>query len=60
MQDRLEEITLLVNGQQSFSYTLSTGRNYAVGYWLKILHYIHYKLEEITPLVTGVKSYIKH
>lgn len=39
MQDRLEEITLLVNGQQSFSYTLSTGRNYAVGYRYKILQY---------------------
>ena len=39
MQDRLEEITLLVNGRKSFSYTLSTGRNYAVGYWYKIVQY---------------------
>ena len=34
------------------------GRNYAISYWRKILQYIIYRLEEITPLVTGVKSYI--
>ena len=27
-------------------------------YWRKIYHYIYHRLEEITPLVTGVKSYI--
>ena len=48
MQDRLEEITLLVNGQQSFSYTLSTGRNYAVGYW--------YKSYSMNLLLTGPAS----
>ena len=37
-----------------------TGRNYAVSYWRKILQCIHHRLEEITPLVTGVKSYSIH
>ena len=37
--------------------TLPTERNYAISYWRKIVQYIHYRLEEITPLVSGVKSY---
>ena len=36
---------------------LPTEKNYAVNYWRKIFQYIHYRLEEITPVVNGVKSY---
>ena len=40
-----------------YIYILPTGRNYAVSYRRKILQYVYYWLEEITPLATGVKSY---
>ena len=36
---------------------LPTEKNYAVNYWRKIFQYIHYRLEEITLVVNGVKSY---
>ena len=42
----------LVTGVKSCIYILPTGRNCAVSYWLKVLQIIHYRLEEIKPLLT--------
>ena len=52
---QLEEIMTLVIGVKSYILTQLTGRNYAISYWRKILQYIDYWLEEITPLVTVIK-----
>ena len=48
-------ISIVCKGHFS-PFVRSTGRNYTVSYWRKILQYIHHRLEEITPLVSGVQS----